>query len=226
MLAVAKEINIYAFIAASIARVCGCLSFWVCLGILNCFATVDGNAAFNLALFCLMGNREFPCFSWKQGLTPGISLPSDAMQAKWKPAWLLSVSRWTFLSLAKHKYCVAQQIGMRKDWCTNVSRLTLYFMVIQLKIGFLKKNILPEELTGSSHDPYLVSACANLMVLHLSQQVLHGDTCFHCNSWCLSRAIKLKCWHALLWIPKWELEEGGGSLVPSTYISNHLEAKL
>lgn len=85
MLAVAKEINIYAFIDASIARVCGCLSFWICLGIFNYFATVDGNAAFNLALFCLMGNREFPCFSWKQGLTPGISLPSDAMQAKWKP---------------------------------------------------------------------------------------------------------------------------------------------
>lgn len=58
MLAVVKEIDIYTFIAASISRACGCLSFQICLDIFNYFATVDANPTFNLALFCLMRNRE------------------------------------------------------------------------------------------------------------------------------------------------------------------------
>lgn len=58
MLAFVKEIDIYTFIAATSTRVCGCLGFQICLGFLNYFATVDANPAFDLALFCLMGNRE------------------------------------------------------------------------------------------------------------------------------------------------------------------------
>jgi len=56
-----KEISIYYFyfiIAASIPKVCRYLSFGISLGIVNYFATVVENPAFNLPMFYLTGNRE------------------------------------------------------------------------------------------------------------------------------------------------------------------------
>lgn len=51
------------FIAASIAKACSYLSFGVSLGVVNYFATVVANPAFNLPLFYLTGNRELPTLS-------------------------------------------------------------------------------------------------------------------------------------------------------------------